>query len=229
MSLVFDCLDVAPERFTVAPTLTFRVRVTDTRARAIHAVTLRCEIRIKPRQRHYSDGEAGRLHDVFGPRRDWGRTLQPMRFADVSVTIPSFQGATEVDVPVVCTYDTEVAYSKYLHALADGEAPMVLLFSGTVFHPGANGFSVEPVSWDSEAECRMPVSVWRQLMDLHFPATTWLRLSEETFDELARYKSARALPTLDAAVEALLSEAPGQPGPPGSPEPSGQREARGVT
>ena len=71
-------------------------------------------------------------------------------------------GHTEFDLPVECTYDFEVAGAKYIHSLADGEIPLLLLFSGTVFTRGESGFSAEPVPWDREASYRMPVSVWRQ-------------------------------------------------------------------
>ena len=43
-----------------------------------------------------------------------------------------------------CTYDMEVAGTKYLHALApDGEIPLLLLFSGTMFSRESNGAGVD--------------------------------------------------------------------------------------
>ena len=48
-------------------------------------------------------------------------------------TVTGFTGATEIDLPVACTYDFEVAAAKYFHSLDGGEIPIVLLFSGTVF------------------------------------------------------------------------------------------------
>ena len=38
---------------------------------------------------------------------------------------PASPASTEVDLPVTCTYDFEVAAAKYLHALDDGEIPLV--------------------------------------------------------------------------------------------------------
>ncbi len=80
-----------------------------------------------------------------------------------------FDGATEFDLPVECTYDFEVAAAKYLHALGDGEIPLILLFSGTVFTKGTTGFAAVPLSWSSEASYRLPVSVWRSTMDAYYP------------------------------------------------------------
>jgi hypothetical protein len=119
--------------------------------------------------------------------------------------VPGFTGRTEVELPLMCTYDFEVAASKYLDALADGEAPLVLLFSGTVFTRGQTGFSVQQVSWDTEATYRMPVRVWRQLMDDHFPNSAWIRLSREQFTALRQFKTDRALLGWDDTVDVLLA------------------------
>jgi hypothetical protein len=50
----------------------------------------------------------------------------------------------------------------------------------------------------------MPVSVWRQAMDRHFPNTAWLRLGRESFDRLTAYKARHAFVSWDAAIDSLL-------------------------
>ncbi|HEX8861795.1 MAG TPA: DUF6084 family protein [Actinomycetes bacterium] len=205
--LVFDCVDVRAERWAAAPTVRFRLKVSETSGARIHAVALRCQLRIEPQRRRYSDAEAERLLDLFGERSRWGETLKPLQFAELSVMLPGFQGSTEADLPVPCTYDFEVASAKYFDALSDGEVPLLLLFSGTVFTRGRSGVMVERVPWDKEAACRMPVRVWREAMELHFPGTAWIRVRRETFEALHRFKSHRALPTWDDALEALLEGA----------------------
>jgi hypothetical protein len=129
-----------------------------------------------------------------------------MQFATVSLMVPSFTGSCELDLPVPCTYDFEVAASKYLHALGDGEVPLLLLFSGTVFTKGLSGFSVGQVPWHKEATYRLPVSVWREIMDRFFPGGGWIRIRRDTLDTLQRFKAIRALPTWDDALEALFKE-----------------------
>jgi hypothetical protein len=121
--------------------------------------------------------------------------------------VPGFESRTEVDLPLGCTYDFEVASAKYFHALDEGEVPLVFLFSGTVFTRGETGFSVEPVPWHKEAAYRLPVRVWRDLMDRYFPGSAWIRLGRESFDALHRFKGERALPTWDEAIDALLRQA----------------------
>jgi hypothetical protein len=110
-------------------------------------------------------------------------------------------------VQVPCTYDLEVASARYLQGLDDGTIPLLLLFSGTVFLDTGAGFSVELVPWSAEASYRMPVSVWRDLVNAHFPGSAWLRCSRETLDALSDFKARRALPTWDATLLALLAEA----------------------
>lgn len=205
--LVFDCLDVAPLAYAAEPTLNVRVRVGETTGEQIHVIALRCQIRIQPAQRRYSADEAERLVDLFGETPRWADTLKPMQLATVQTMVPQFAGATEVDLPVPCTYDLEVAASKYFHSLRDGEVPLVLLFSGTVFVRGSGGvMAVDQVSWNAEAEYRMPVRIWRELMDLYFPGGGWLRLRRETLDALGRFRSRRGFLTWDHTLEALLDE-----------------------
>jgi hypothetical protein len=207
VELAFDCLDVQPDRFAAVPTLLFKLRIAELSGETVHAIALRCQIRIEPFKRRYSPEEEARVLDLFGERSRWGETLKPMQFAFVDQMVPGFEGSAEVDLPVACTYDFEVASAKYFASLQEGEIPLLLLFSGTVFTKGETGFAIHRVPWDKEAECRLPVAVWRQLMDLFFPNSAWIRLRRDTFDALHVFKSRLALPTWDDVLERLLKEA----------------------
>jgi hypothetical protein len=121
--------------------------------------------------------------------------------------VPSFRQSTELDLPLPCTYDLEVAAAKYFHALEDGEIPLRFLFSGTIFSKGQSGITVEPVSWENEATYRLSVHLWRDLMDHYFPGSAWLRLRRDNVDALRRFKGRRALATWDDALAVLLREA----------------------
>jgi len=209
--LAFECLNVRPLRYGIGPALVFRLHIAEVNAAAVHAIALRVQIRIEPQLRHYAEHEAELLTYLFGERARWGETLKPMQFITASLMVPSFTGSTEIDLEVPCTYDLEVAAGKYFHALDDGEVPMVLLFSGTVFAKGDStdphrGFWVHPIPWHQQASCRMPVSVWRELMDAYFPHEAWIRLDRDTVDAMLRYKSAHAIPTWDDAIRSLLKE-----------------------
>jgi hypothetical protein len=121
--------------------------------------------------------------------------------------VRGFQESIELDLPVPCTYDFEVAAAKYLHSIGDGEIPLLFLFSGTVFAKSSTGLSVSQLAWHKDATYRMPVTVWRELMDLYFPGGGWLRLHRESLDALLQFKARNALATWDHVIEVLLRAA----------------------
>jgi hypothetical protein len=213
--LIFGCTGASAERYAVTPTLSFQLTITERSGVRIHAIALRCQIRIEPHRRRYSAPEAERLHDLFGDPSRWADTVKPIQLATVTAMVPSFTAVTEIELPVPVTYDLEVASARYLYGLEDGMIPLIMLFSGTVFVATDQGYSVELVPWSAEASYRMPVSLWKDLVDAHFPGRAWLGLGRETLDALAVYKTAHALPTWDATLQTLLSAS----GEPSAPEP----------
>jgi hypothetical protein len=203
--LTFACTGARPEPYAAGPSLQLDVRV---RAdRPVHTVALRTQIRIEPRRRRYTASEEERLTDLFGEPARWGETLNPLQLATVASLVPGFTGATTAQLAVPLTYDLDVATTKYLHGLDDGDVPLLLLFSGTVFHGPPDRVQVAMVPWHEEAAYRLPVAVWRAAMDAHFPDAGWVRLRRETLEALRAYRSERVLPTWDDAVERLLKEA----------------------
>jgi hypothetical protein len=205
--LTFAAAGVHADPYAASPTLIFRIRVTETGGRSVNAIALRCQLRIEPHRRSYSPAETPLLADLFGEPGRWGDTLKPLQFANVAVMVPAFTGTVELDVPVPCSYDLEVAANKYFASLEDGEIPLLLLFSGTVFVRTPTGFTVGQVPWTSEIPQRVPVAVWRAAMDRFFPGSGWLRLRRDTIAELQRYKADRALPGWDDVMTALLAQA----------------------
>jgi hypothetical protein len=205
--LTFGCTQVRAERYAATPTLTFSLAITESTGVRVHAIALRCQIRIEPHRRSYSADEARRLNDLFGDTSRWAETVKPIQLATVPTMVPGFTSVTETDLQVPCTYDLEVASARYLQGLDDGTVPLLLLFSGTVFIAQGDGFSVELIPWSCEASYRMPVSVWQAVTDEHFPGSAWLRCTRETLDALAQFKASRALPTWDATLAALLAAA----------------------
>ncbi|MCB0949145.1 MAG: hypothetical protein KDB44_07680 [Mycobacterium sp.] len=205
--VMFTVLGVAPEPYAVTPILTARVGIAAIGEEPIHAIALRCQVRIDPLRRNYSDDEAAGLTDLFGTRERWATTQHTFLWQHTTAMVQGFTGTTEVALPLECTYDFEVSSAKYLHALREGVVPLQFLFSGTVFVQGTHGFSVQQVPWDREDRHNMPVSVWRDLISQHFPNTGWLRLDRDTVDALAGYRSAHGLLSQDEAIMSLLSQA----------------------
>jgi Family of unknown function (DUF6084) len=186
---------------SAVPTLRFGLRVeSDAEVRAL---SLAVQVRIAATQRTYSDVEEEALREVFGSPEQWGRSLQSLHWTNLSVQVPAFSGGTLVDLLVTCTYDLEVTAAKYLTGLDDGEVPLEFLFGGTLFH--GEPLQVRPISWAAEAGYRLPVSVWREMMDRFFPNSAWLRLDRKTFDRLHAYRARNAHLNWDDTFEALLA------------------------
>lgn len=202
--LEFSIAGAAAEKYAAAPTLRFRIRVAESGGNSVHALLLRAQIRIEPRRREHSGAEKNRLLDMFGEPARWGETLKSLFWMQTVLLVPAFENSIEAELAVPCTYDFEVAGAKYFAALDDGEIPLRFLFSGTAYVRGGNGFLVEQIPWDREAAWRMPVRLWREAMDTHFPGCAWIRLQRDTLDALERYKASHALPGWDQAIAELL-------------------------
>ena len=194
--------------FTAAPLLAFKLRITNADAgEKIQSVALRCQIQIESTHRKYGPGEQKKLLDLFGAPERWSRTLRAMLWTHASAAVTPFKGTTIVDLPVPCTFDFNVAAAKYFAALEDGEVPLNLMFSGTIFYEPAGGpLQVEQIPWDREAKYRLPVSVWKEMMDIYYPNSAWLCLRRDVFDKLSQYKMDRGIPTWEQALESLLND-----------------------
>ena len=205
--LAFDCVAARPDKYAVAPSMSLALRIAETTGQKVDAIALRCQIRIEPARRRYSDAEAERLNDLFGETQRWADTLKPLQFANVSIMVPGFTGSIDIDLPVMLSYDLEIGSVRYFAGLEAGEVPLLLLFSGTVFTVVEGRLQVQQVPWSKEASYRLPVSVWREAIDAHFPNSAWIKMTRETLDELQRFKTRHAIPTWDATVAALLARA----------------------
>ncbi len=205
--LAFAVVGARPEPYAASPQLALRVRVTEATGTPVHAIALRAQVRIEPQGRRYDGGESERLVELFGGPERYGDTLRPLLWTHVSQTVLAFEGETEFDLAIPCSYDFEVAAHKFLSALADGEIPLDVLFSGTVFVRGESGVATELVPWSCEARFRLPVATYRATMDAHFPGSAWIRIDRATFDELYRFKTAGGFPTWERALAQLCDQA----------------------
>lgn len=205
--LVFDCLGARADRYAVSPSMAFSLRISDTSGQRVEAIALRCQIRIEPSRRRYSAAEAERLNDLFGETQRWAETLRPLQFTNVAIMVPRFTGSIEVDLPVLLSYDLEIGSTRYFAGLDGAEVPLLLLFSGTVFGMADGRLQAQQVPWSKEASYRMPISIWREAIDAHFPNSAWVKMTRQTLDELQQFKTRQALPTWDATLRALLARA----------------------
>jgi hypothetical protein len=203
----FSVAGARVDPYAAAPQIVLRVRVVDPSGVRVHALALNAQIRLEPQRRRYAPEESELLRDLFGAPERYGSTLRSLLWTHVSQMVLGFTGETEFDLPIACSYDFEVAAHKYLSALGEGEIPLVLLLRGTLFEQGVGGISAGLLPWECEARYRLPVALWREAMDAFFPNSAWLRVGRDAFEELRRFKTARGLPTWDAALLALCGEA----------------------
>jgi hypothetical protein len=193
-----------------APLLAFKLRVANNPSEEIiHTVVLKVQIQIEVTRRKYDANEQARLQDLFGEPDRWGQTLRNMLWTHANLVVPPFTGSALVDIPVPCTFDFNVAATKCFHGLTSGDLPLCLQFSGTVFYQGREGaLQVAPISWDKEAKYRLPVKVWKDLMDTYYPNSAWLALRKDTFERLYQYKVREGIPTWEEALERALNALP---------------------
>ncbi len=204
LSFQVERAEVVP--YTASPLLSFKLRIANADAdEAIQTVALRCQIQIETTKRHYNAAEQASLLDLFGAPERWGNTLRAMLWTHTSVIVTPFSGDTLVELHVPCTFDFNVAATKYFAGLEGGEVPLNLMFSGTVFYEAADGaLQVEQIPWDREARYRLPVQVWNEMMDSYYPNGAWLRLRRDVFDRLHQYKMRRGIPTWEQTLDSLL-------------------------
>ena len=192
--------------FAASPTIAFHLHVANAvDGQAIHTIALNCQIQIEATRRRYTPDEQQQMLDLFGEPDRWSQTLHNLLWTNVSVIIPGFKGSTHTDLRVPCTFDFNVAATKYFYGLVSGEVPLIILFSGTVFYADSVGsLQVAPISWDQETKFRLPVQVWRDMMDAYFPNGAWLHVRRDIFDRLYRLKMQRGIPTWEQALEGIL-------------------------
>ena len=202
-----ESADVLP--YAAVPTILFKVGVQNAvEGEEIDSISLRTQIRIAATQRRYEPNEQAKLRELFGEPHQWKDTLRSLLWTNTNTIVTRFSGGRVFEMPVTCTYDFDVVGTKYFAALDEGEIPLEFLFSGSVFYRKDGGaLQVALISWEREATFRLPVRLWREMMDNYFPNSAWLRLHKDIFDRLYDYRSRNALLTWDRTLESLLNTA----------------------
>jgi hypothetical protein len=206
LSFTIEGAEAVPYSSTPLLALKLRVKNVDSEE-SVRAVMLQCQVQIEATRRHYSPAEQAGLRDLFGAPERWNQTLRSTLWTHAHANVGPFNGETTVDLPVPCTFDFNVVAPKYFNALEGGEVPLCLLFSGTIFYDDATrGLQIAQIPWSKEARFRLPVQVWKNMMDLYYPNTAWLTLRRDVFDRLNEFKTRRGLPTWEQTLERLLAE-----------------------
>lgn len=207
--LSFQVDGAKADESAAAPLLLFQLSIRNEEVgHAVQNIALRCQIRIDARRRRYSDQEQARLIELFGEPDRWSSTLTSLLWTHATTVVPPFDDQITVNLPIPCTFDFNVAATKYFAGLDEGEVPLELQFSGTVFYRDkSDALQIAQIPWDQDVPFRLPIDCWRTMMDRHYPNSAWLRLRRDVFDRLAQYKVAAGQPNWETTIERLLSMA----------------------
>jgi hypothetical protein len=196
---------VAP--YAVMPMLAFRMMVENQpESERIHGLALRVQIQIDAPWRTYGSSERETLAELFGTPERWSQTLRSVLWTHVTDMVPAFTGSIPVNLQVPCSFDFNVAATKYFHGVTEGEIPLLFLFSGSIFYARPDGaLQVAPIPLHTEARFSLPVGTWRRLMEAYYPQSNWLSINRDVFERLYAFKRQHDLPTWDSAIEHALT------------------------
>lgn len=207
--LSFRIGEVGVMSYAAVPTLLARLHIANAvDAEEIQSISLNVQLQLLPLGRTYSSIEESRLLDLFGEREQWGRTMRPLHWMNLLVKVAPFSAETTLELALPCSVDFDVAANKYFYGLEQGSITVAAYFSGTVFYVGDTGaMQIAQIPWDREARFQIPAEAWKAAIHAHYPDSAWLRLPQETFDRLYRFKVARGIPMWNAVIEQLLNQA----------------------
>lgn len=203
--LVFSLRGTAAALEAVQPSLELEIGI-DNRAgsESVHGALVNCQVFVDPARREHTPGEVERLSPLFGPLRDWPRTLRRIAWITAPIVCPAFTGATRVRLVLPCPLEPEGSIGKYLWALESGEVPIGMAFSGTVLYraPGRD-LAVVQIPWSSELSGTLPRGPLAELRRSRGERQR-LELSHHVFERLYAFQRAELLTSWDATIERLI-------------------------
>ena len=202
--LSFRVEGAEPQRFAAEPLLDFRLHVAEagTPPTPIHAVNLRCQVRIEPARRSYSAAEQQRLVDLFGTPERWGQTVRPMLWTHVS----SHAAAVHRQRPRGPAGAVQLRFQSggdEVFRRPGGRRPAAVLSLQRhhLLRGGGRAACRWPRSpWEKEATFRLPAATWQELMDLYYPNSAWLCLRRDVFDRLSPLQKPAGVADLGAGA-----------------------------
>jgi hypothetical protein len=202
--LKFRVESAAPTARAAVPMMNFRVRVTNRGIEPVRVAALRCRIEIDAPRRAYSAEDQERLKDLFGESSVWSKHLDRLLWTSTTLVLPEFSETVACDLQAPCSFDFNVAATKYFYGLQEGAAPLRFQFSGQVVYQNESG-GLESVEIAEEmANYTLPIHAWSEMMENFYPESVWLRLPRETFERLYQYKKDGGIPTWEDVFERIL-------------------------
>ena len=202
--LSFAVERVSPVAGAATPLLTFHIRIVNNGLERVQAIVLDTRIQVEAPQRPPDARAYDRLEELFGETSHWAETTQPMPWARACAVVPPFVGSTRCAIEVPCSFDFNVAATKFFYGLEAATAPLRFEFSGTVFLDR----QVTAIPAGKQARFDFPARVWSDLMDAYYPHSMWLRLPRDLFHRMNQYKEDQNIPTWEDVLERMLPAGP---------------------
>src|SRR4051812_45659898 len=117
--LNFTIEDAQPLRLAASPHIGFTLQLSDATGVDIHTLILQCQLQLDVTRRTYTPDEQKRLSDLFGEPSQWGETLRHMHWTNTNLVVPAFTARTAVTIQIPCTFDFNVAVTKYFAGIDD--------------------------------------------------------------------------------------------------------------
>ena len=200
MDLSFTVERVSPVSHAASPMLMFKIRIVNAGSERINAIVLDCRIQVEAPDGPPSTKINDRLEELFGEPSHWADSVQSMPWSRVAAVADPFAGSTRVDIEVPCSFDFNVAATKYFYGLDAASAPLRFDFSGTIFCDG----KMIAIAHGKHARFALPARAWTDLMDAYYPHSVWLRLPRDVFHRMNQFKVDHQIPTWEDVLERLL-------------------------
>ena len=186
------------------PMMSFRICVDNRGIEPIHVAALQCKIEVDASRRAYTPQDRDRLKELFGESSRWADTMDTLLWTSATLIVPSFSEKTICDLLVPCSFDFNVAATKYFYGLEAGSVPLRFDFSGQVVFQNASGALESAPLNGAQSSFALPLNSWTDMMDLFYPDSVWLRLPRETFNRINQYKIDQGIPTWEDVFERIV-------------------------
>jgi Family of unknown function (DUF6084) len=175
--LRFQVESAAAVDTSAGPALALRLLIANAcKGEQVHSIALTVQLQIEPARRRYTEEEKRALANLFGEPARWSTTVRPLFWSTINAPIPGFTTATQFDLQIPPP-ESGIASDKYLRATAEGDIPVVLLFSGRVLYLDNSFLQMAPIPWSQEASYRIPAPLCHRLLSQHQYAERGVRWS----------------------------------------------------
>ena len=187
----FGCTGAEPDRPPAAPTVSLRLHITETTGVTVHALALRTQIRIEPHcagatttprpRRCRTCSASGRGGATRSSRCSSGSSTRWCR---------RFTGSTDIDVAAAVQLRLRRRREQVpLRARGRRDPAAAVVQRHGLHRRGQWVLGRRSCRGIAKPSFRLPVSTWKDVMELHFPGTAWLRCGTRRFDALHRYRT----------------------------------------